>query len=179
MRPITLLVAAIVLIAAACGSDTSETTTTTAPATTTTAAATTTTAAPATTAATTSTEGTAAEPIVPGEDPDVDAVVEAYVLVFDSTTTYEEKVPYLVEPDGLEETVAAYTTTGEQFSGVSVQPDAVTIDGDTATITYTLLFGGAPAYSDLTGEAELTEAGWQISRDTFCTLMQQARVGCP
>ena len=191
MKNVIALLVLLALVAAACGSDaepaaptTAGATTTTAAAPTTTAAApTTTAAAPTTTAAApTTTEASAViEPaeIVPGADADVDAVVEAYAIVFDSATTYDEKVPYLAEPEGLEDTVADYAETGEQFGGVSVEATGVTIEGDSAVISYSLLFGGNPTYTDLSGDAVRTAAGWQITRKMFCSLMTSARVGCP
>ena len=109
----------------------------------------------------------------------MDAVVEAYVVVFDSTTTYEEKAPYLVEPEGLEETVATYTTTGTSMGGVSLDPKSVTIDGDIAAVSYDFLFGGNPSYTNLTGDAIRTAAGWQITREMFCDIMRSARSSCP
>ena len=125
MKRFIVLVFAVSLLAAACGSgsetdaqgDTTvpapplTTTTTEAPApattlpptTTTTVAATTTTAAPT--------------GIVPGEDPDVDAIVLAYQIAFDSLSDFETKAPYIDDPSGLEETVALYLVTGETMGG--------------------------------------------------------------
>ena len=185
MKPMIALSVALVLVATACGSDAepsataaaAPTTTASAPTTTaTTTPPTTTTLAPTTTEAEASAEPAA---IVPGEDADVDAVVEAYAIVFDSATTYEEKLPYLVEPEGLEDTVADYAETGELFDGVAVEATAVSIEGDAAVIRYSLLFGGNPTYTDLEGDAVRTDAGWQITRSMFCDLMTSARVGCP
>ncbi len=164
---------------------TAPTTTTTAPTTTTTAATTTTTAATTTTtAATTTTTAattttTALGAITPGEDPDVDAVVLAYQIVFSSETTYEEKAPYLVDPTGLEETVAKYQETGESMGGITLAPNAVTIDGAVAEVLYDLLFGGTPTYPDLTGDAVLVDDVWKVTREMFCGMMASARVGCP
>lgn len=178
-----LLLAVLALVATACSqSETAETpaadlplstTTTAAPTTTTAAPVTTTTAAPVTT--TTATD----VGIVPGDDPDVDAVVLAYQIVFSSETGYEEKVPYLEEPDGLEETVAMYQETGESMGGVALAASSVTINGDTADVTYDLLFGGTPTYPDLSGDAVLRDGTWKITRDMFCAMMASARVGCP
>lgn len=184
------------LVAAACGSSADDenaaATTTSAGETTTTAGVTTTapevsttatTQAPSTTtAAPTTTAGTPdipTAPVVPGEDEDVDAIVEAYSVVFDSTTSYEEKVPYLVEPEGLEETVAKYSETGESFGGVTLEATAIGIAGDEARVIYDFLFGGNPAYPDQEGDALRTEAGWLITREMFCSIMTSARVGCP
>ncbi len=184
MKRIIVLTAVLGVAVAACASD-SEPAATTSPSTT--VATTTTTSPPQTVATTTTTIATttttkaAAAPagIVPGEDADVDAVVEAYNIVFSSETTFEEKAPYLIEPDGLEETVAKYAETGTQMGGVSVAATAVEIDGDKASVSYALLFSGNPTYTDLSGTAVRTDAGWQVSRTMFCGLMQSARVGCP
>lgn len=181
MKTMIALSALLVLTAAACGGGAEPAATTTTLAPTTTALAPTTTVTTTTLAPTTTEASAAVEPaeVVPGADADVDAVVEAYAIVFDSTTTYEEKVPYLVEPEGLEDTVAEYAETGEQFGGVSVEATGVSIDGDAAVISYSLLFGGNPTYTDLRGDAVRTDAGWQITRAMFCSLMTSARVGCP
>ena len=179
------------LVAAACGSADEDvnaavaTTTAAVVVTTTTAApATTTTAAPATTTtealpATTEAPKIPTVPVAPGEDEDVDAIVEAYSVVFDSTTSYEEKAPYLVEPDGLEETVAEYSETGKAFGGVTLEAKEVGIDGDDAVVIYDFLFGGNPAYPGQEGDAVRSDAGWQITREMFCSVMASARVGCP
>lgn len=163
--------ATLALLAGACGESSDEaadaegaSTTTTAPTTTTTVPA----------------EGAVAgSAIVPGEDVDVDAVVEAYLVVFDSSTTIAEKTPYLVDPEGLEDTVTKYTTNGELMGGVSLDPKSVAVEGDTAVVYYDFLFGGNPSYTDLTGDAIRTEAGWQITREMFCGIMTSARAGCP
>jgi len=183
-RRLVSLMLGLALVAAACGSDetsggdgaASATTTTVAAVTTTsTAPATTTTVAPATT----TTQAADAGGIVAGEDAEVDAVVLAYTVALDSVTPYEEKVPYIDDPSGLEETIAKYLETGQSMGGIGVLPTAVVIDGDTAVVTYDLLFGGNPTYPDLTGEAVKSADGWQITRAGFCSLMSSARVGCP
>lgn len=185
-RRIVALMLGLALVAAACGSDetsdgdgaaASATTTTVAAVTTTsTAPATTTTVAPTTTTTTAVAE---AGGIVAGEDAEVDAVVLAYTVALDSVTPYEDKVPYIDDPSGLEETIAKYLETGQSMGGIGVLPTAVSIDGDTAVVTYDLLFGGNPTYPDLTGEAVKTADGWKITRAGFCSLMSSARVGCP
>lgn len=178
----------IPLAFAACGGSDLETaaqdeptTTTTEPApeTTTSTAApetTTSTAAPETTTTTIAETTTTTEKVLTEDEL---AITEAYAVAFNSESTFEQTAPYLVEPDGLEETVAGYQSTGTSMGGVSVEIDSIEITGDEAVVKYTLLFGGNPTYSDLTGSAIRTDAGWQISRDMFCGLMTSARVGCP
>ena len=191
MRRLALSMWAVALVTAACGgpeadaaastaatpavttsSEAPTTTTTEAPTTTTTEAQTTTTvAAPTTT--------TVPQVIVAGEDAEVDAIVLAYTIALDSLSSYEDKAPYIDDPSGLEETVAKYLETGESMGGIGVAVTAVAIDGETAVVTYDLLFGGNPTYPDLTGPAVKTADGWKITRAGFCSLMSSARVGCP
>ncbi len=187
-RTLLLLVILAVIVTACSDSDAAETATTAAPSsTTTTVAPTTTTVAPTTTtvptptttATATTTTVADAGGIVPGEDADVDAVVLTYEIVFSSETGYEEKAPYIEDPEGLEETVAEYQVTGESMGGVELAPTSVTINGDTADVTYDLLFGGTPTYPDLAGGAVLRDGTWKITRAMFCKMMASARVGCP
>lgn len=190
MKRNLFLVLSFAIIAAACSNgDSAESTSTSAaePQTTTTAAPAapestttvpTTTTVPATTTVPTTTTTTTGG-IVVGEDPDVDGVVLAYEIVFSSATTYDEKAPYLVDPTGLEETVATYQETGESMGGITLVPDAVTIDGEVAEVQYDLLFGGTPTYPDLSGDAVLSDGVWKVTREMFCGMMASARVGCP
>lgn len=180
MRVSVLLAVVFAVLAAGCGgSDTAdEPATTEAPAPTTTIA-TTTTVAVTTTATPETTTTAAAGGIVPGEDADVDAVVVAYEVVFSSDTSYDEKAPYLVDSEGLEETVLDYQETGDLMGGVGAIPSAVTINGETADVTYDLLFSGTPTYPDLSGDAVRIDETWKITREMFCSLMSSARVGCP
>lgn len=189
MKRTLFLVFVIALIAAACSSEDAgeATSTTTQPPTTTSAepaapASTTTSPTTTTTSTTTTlppTTTTTSGGIVPGEDPDIDAVVLAYQVVFSSVTTYEEKVPYLVDPNGLEETVEQYRATGEAMGGIELAANSVTIDGGVAEVQYDLLFGGSPTYPDLTGDAVLDDDVWKVTREMFCGMMTSARVGCP
>jgi len=180
-RRLLVLIAGFSIIVAVCGIDdsTSNTTeaeavTTTAPPATTAPPETSTTVAetPTTTEAEapTTTEAEAAE-IVPGENPDVDAIVAVYQVVFDSTTTYEEKAPYIEDSEGLEGTVETYSSTGDSVGGVTALPAEVTISGDLAEVVYTLYFSGNPTYPGLDGSAILTDEGWKVSRDMFCRVM--------
>ena len=180
MKKAILIVVAFGLTVAACGGsaddgsdDGAVTTTTPAPTTTSEApAATTTTTAAATTSS-------AAPAITPGEDEDVDAIVNAYTIAFDSESDYEAKALHIEDPSGLEDTVAAYLATGETMGGVAVVVTDVVINGDEADVTYDLLFNDNPIYPGLPGTAVLTDGGWQVPRTDFCSLMSSARVGCP
>lgn len=178
------VLAVLSLLVVACGGEDAESTTTEAEPTTTTTAETTTTEAPATTtteAVEEETTPTAEEEsaIVPGEDPDVDAIVEVYQVVFDSSTSYEEKAQYIDDPGGLEDTVATYQSTGDSVGGVTAEPTSVAVNGEDADVVYTLLFSGNPTYPGQSGTALLTDEGWKVTRDMFCGVMASARSACP
>ena len=187
LKRILLFIFAFAVISAGCSDGDAAEPTTTQPQTTTTAepatsSSTTTVPTTTTTSTTTAVAPTTTTPsggIVPGEDPDVDAVVLAYQVAFSSTTTYEETAPYLVDPTGLEETVEKYNATGESMGGIELAPNSVSIDGDVAEVQYDLLFGGTPTYPDLTGDAVLDGDVWKVTREMFCGMMTSARVGCP
>ncbi len=187
MKRSIVLVILVAVLAAACGAAEEaaapETTTTEATTTTTTEAPTTTTTSTTTIVPPTTTTAASDEietsPVVPGEDSDVDAIVEAYGVVFDSATSFDEKAPFITDATGLEETVEKYAAAGDEVGGIALQADRVGIDGNEARVIYSFLFAGNPAYTDLEGEAVLTDDGWQIGREFFCQIMVLARVGCP
>ncbi len=159
------VLACISLLVAACGTGDGGSTTTQSEPTTTTAEST-----------TTSTETSG---IVPGENAEVDAIVAVYSVVFDSTTSFEEKSALIDDPAGLEDTVAAYEATGASVGGVTAEPTAVAVNGAMADVVYTLFFSGNPTYPDLDGTAVLTDDGWQVTREMFCSVMASARSACP
>ena len=104
--------------------------------------------------------------------------MDAWAVVFDSEADFADKVPHLENAAQLESTVTAYAETGASFGGVSLEPTAVSIEGDVATVTYNVLFGGSAAYRDLSGEMQLVDGVWVVSRDTFCGFMSSARTPC-
>jgi iron complex transport system substrate-binding protein len=65
------------------------------------------------------------------------------------------------------------------MGGISLAPGDVVVEGDTATVTYDVLFGGNPAYEGQTGTIELVDGTWVVSRDEFCSFMSSARTPCP
>lgn len=182
MRRNLPILVALALVLAACASDDTGGTSTTDEAprttTTTTAPATTTTAAPETTT-TTGAEEIPTAPIVPGEDPDADAIAELYRIVFDSSTTFEEKAPLIADPTGLESTVEAYGVAGEGVGGITLEAKEAGVGADRAVVVYDLLFAGNPFQTDQIGSAERNDGTWQVSREFFCSIMELARVGCP
>jgi hypothetical protein len=191
------LLTAAALVVASCGGDDDDddaaaVTTAAAPATTgaapatTAAAPATTAAAPATTAAAPAT--TAAAPATTGAAPattaaaaggDEEAVVAAFTAVFDSNVPFADKAAYLENADALQAASEAYAGAGSAMGGITLEPTDVAIDGDTATVTYDVLFGGAPAYQDLSKTITRADGAWIVPQAAFCEFLTSARVPCP
>lgn len=178
MKKVLLAAVVIAIVSAACGgSDSREDAV--AAASTTTAADTTTTAPATTTTAVATTTTTEAPSLIPSGDPDIDAIAEAYMVAFDSTTDYETKLPFVDDLSGLEDTVVKYMEQGETMGGVTIVMTSVEVSGDEAAVEYDLLFNGNLVYPTLPGTAVRSDAGWQVRRSEFCGMMSSARVGCP
>ena len=53
---------------------------------------------------------------------------------------------HIADAEALRTTIEAYTPAGEAVGGIALSPTDVVVDGDTATITYDVMFAGQPAY---------------------------------
>jgi iron complex transport system substrate-binding protein len=113
-------------------------------------------------------------PTPAGSDP-----AQVWSTVFDSAAAFEDKAPHLADADALRATVEGYTQAGAAMGGISLVPTDVAVQGDTATVTYDVMFGDAAAYSDLTGTMSLIDGTWTVSREEFCGFMASARNPCP
>ena len=109
---------------------------------------------------------------------DQQAAMDAWAVVFNSTAEFAEKVPHLEDAASLEASNAAYAAAGEGLGGISLEPTAVEIDGDAATVTYNVLFGEAAAYTDLAGEIQRVDGTWTVSREVYCGFLASARTPC-
>lgn len=112
------------------------------------------------------------------EDPDAQAAADAWALVFDSAADIEAKSAHLEDPAEVADTLAAYAETGESFGGITLAATDVAVDGEAATITYDILFGGSSAYGDQTGQIDRVDGTWTVSTATFCQFMATARTPC-
>jgi len=110
---------------------------------------------------------------------DEQAVADAWTLVFDSTVAFEDKAAHMEDADALQGTVESYTEAGSAMGGISLVPTVVAIDGDSATLTYDVMFGEETAYTALEGEMTLVDGVWVVSREEFCSFMASARNACP
>ena len=115
----------------------------------------------------------------PGDDAAAAAASDVWRLVFDSSIGFDEKAPHIEDAEALEATVEAYTTAGAAMRGITLEPTEVIVDGDTATVTYDVMFGGTAAYTALSGVITLVDGSWVVSRTEFCGFMASARNACP
>lgn len=173
-RRTLILFLCVAFFAAACGTEQTarDTTTTEAPTATTTTTTTQTTSTTSPAPETTTTE-------VPADPADVAAIEEVYAVLFDSTTTFDEKAPFIDDPSGLEGTVAQYSATGASVGGVTADVTGVTVAGAEASVVYTLQFSGNPTYPNQQGTAVRNDGVWQVTRAMFCSVMASARSACP
>ncbi len=114
-----------------------------------------------------------------GSGDEADAAAEAWSLAFDSTVSFEDKAAHIEDADALKATIEAYGTAGDAMGGITLVPTDVVVNGDTATVTYDVMFGSSAAYNDLVGLIDLVDGTWVVSRTEFCTFMASARNACP
>ncbi len=107
------------------------------------------------------------------------AASDVWALVFDSAVAYDAKAAHIEDAQALQGTIEGYTAAGEPMGGISLAPTAVAVDGDSATVTYDVMFGDRAAYSDLEGVITLVDGTWVVPRAEFCTFMSSARITCP
>lgn len=117
---------------------------------------------------------------VPAFGRDEQAVATAFQTAVDSSLGYDEQAPFIEDAAELRETIERYPVAAEAVLGISAVVTEVSIDGDTATITYVLHFNGVEApYGELDGSLIKVDDGWLIPRDAYCAFQAQARNNCP
>jgi iron complex transport system substrate-binding protein len=131
------------------------------------------------------TEVPSAAIIAPGGDASedstdaADAAAAAWSLAFDSSVGFEDKAAHIEDAEALRTTIESYTAAGSAMGGITLVPTDVGVDGDSATVTYDVMFGASAAYTDLSGLISLVDGTWVVSRTVFCTFMASARNACP
>lgn len=121
------------------------------------------------------TETTAADA---GADDDSAAAGEAVATVFDSTVAFDDKVALIEDGESHRADHEGYVAAAERVGGITVEPTDVAADGDTATVTYRVLFAGSEAYADLTMDVTQVDGAWVVPSDAFCGFLASARTPC-
>lgn len=111
--------------------------------------------------------------------PEAQAASDAWSTAFDSTVDFDSKAAYIADAESLRPTIESYTEAGAAMGGIRLEPTAVFVEGDTATITYDVYFGENASYTALEGEIGLVDGTWTVGRDEFCSFMASARNACP
>lgn len=166
--PILAAALAATLVLAACGDDSDETTDTTDD------------AAAETTETTAATEGdTEAATEAAGADAGSDeAAGEVVATVFDSSIPFDEKVALVEGGESHRADHEGYVAAADAVGGITVESTDVAAEGDTATVTYRVLFGGNEAYSDLTMDVTRVDGEWIVPTDAFCGFVAAAGTPC-
>jgi iron complex transport system substrate-binding protein len=112
-------------------------------------------------------------------DDDAQAAADAWSAVFDSTFAFDDKAEHLEDAAALQATVESYAAAGSAMGGISLDPTDVVIEGDSATVTYDVLFGGTAAYTAQTGTLTRIDGVWTVAKAEFCSFMASARNPCP
>jgi iron complex transport system substrate-binding protein len=117
---------------------------------------------------------TAAESASSGDD----AAGEAVATVFDSSVPFDDKVALIEDGESHRADHDGYVAAAEAVGGITVEPTDVAPSGDSATVTYRVLFGGNEAYSDLTMDVTRVDGEWIVPTDAFCGFLASARTPC-
>tara|TARA_B100001996_G_scaffold240630_1_gene186037 strand:+ start:1749 stop:2339 length:591 start_codon:yes stop_codon:yes gene_type:complete len=106
------------------------------------------------------------------------AAMDAFALVYDSNANWAEKAPHLENSDLLEASNEGYRAGSEGLGGITLRPSGVTVDGDTATIIYDVLFGENAAYESLDRVINRIDGVWVVSQEDYCSFLSSARTPC-
>jgi len=107
-----------------------------------------------------------------------EAAGEAVSTVFDSAVAFDDKVALIQDGASYQSAHDGYVAAAQAVGGITVEPTDVAPAGDTATVTYRVLFGGNEAYSGLTMGVTKVEDDWIVPTEEFCGFLQSARVTC-
>jgi iron complex transport system substrate-binding protein len=109
---------------------------------------------------------------------DEEAAGDAVVTVFDSSVPFDEKVAHIQDGESHRANHDGYVGAANGVGGITVEPTDVAVDGDTATVTYRVLFGGNEAYRDLTMDVTRVDGAWIVPTAAFCGFLASARTPC-
>ena len=109
---------------------------------------------------------------------DSDAAGEAVATVFDSSVAFDDKVALIEGGESHRADHEGYVTAADRVGGITVEPTDVAADGDTATVTYRVLFAGTEAYADLDMDVTQVDGEWIVPSAAFCGFLASAQTPC-
>lgn len=120
---------------------------------------------------------------VPGAaafDADQQAVATAWETVTNSSLTFDEQAPFIENAEALRATIEAYPAAADVVGGITSTVTSVTIDGESAAITYTLAFNGTEQpYGELPATLVNVDGSWIVPQAEYCGFQGQAMNACP
>jgi hypothetical protein len=119
-------------------------------------------------AATPTTEGGGAAPATDAEREAIEAAIDTALGI--DERSFEDRLPALSDADDLEPTFEAVR---ELVAGLDVEIEVgdVTVSGDEATATTSVVIDGAPFSSDLPVTLVREGGDWKVTRAGACTLL--------
>lgn len=113
-------------------------------------------------------------------DADQQAAASAWETVTNSSLTFDEQSPFIENAEALRATIDAYPAAGDVVGGIESTVTSVTIDGDNATVTYTLSFNGAVQdYPEQSAVLVRVDGSWIVPQSEYCAFQGLARNACP
>jgi iron complex transport system substrate-binding protein len=109
---------------------------------------------------------------------DADAAGAAVATVFDSSVAFDDKVALIEDGEAHRADHEGYVAAADRVGGITVEPTDVAADGDTAAVTYRVLFAGTEAYADLSVDVTRVDGEWIVPSDAFCGFLASARTPC-
>ena len=105
------------------------------------------------------------------------AVMDALVLVFNPIADFNDKAVYIQDSSDLEEINDQFGALAQGF-GASLNTTAVSVEGDTATVTFDVLAGSTVLMPGRSVSLEMVDGEWTISREVFCSFMALLDISC-
>jgi hypothetical protein len=109
---------------------------------------------------------------------DLDAAGETVATVFDSSVPFDDKVALIDDGEAHRADHEGYVAAADRVGGITVEPTDVVDNGDTATVTYRVLFAGTEAYADLSMDVTRIEGSWIVPTEAFCGFLASAQTPC-
>lgn len=97
-------------------------------------------------------------------------VKQAFTTFFDGKTPTDQRVALLQNGQQFKSAVDQLSKS-PIASTTSAQVSNVQVNGNTATVTYTVLVSGQPALTNQTGQAVLENGQWKVADSSFCALV--------
>ena len=98
--------------------------------------------------------------------------------VFDSSVPFDDKVALIDDGEAHRADHEGYVAAADRVGGITVEPTDVVDNGDTATVTYRVLFAGTEAYADLSMDVTRIEGSWIVPTEAFCGFLASAQTPC-